>query len=340
MNNKIPFVSVIVPCRDEEKLIKRMMSSIVSQNYPKENLEVLVIDGISKDKTKDIIKEFIKNYSFIRILENKEKFTPFALNIGINESKGKIIVRADAHTEYPQNYISRCVEELLKHDEKERIGNVGGTTILPPENGLKEIKERFEANNPGKKYNIIIAKSIALCLSSPFGAASAFRIGAKKSTFVDTVFGGCYKREALDNIKEKTYFNEKLTRSQDLELNLRLIKKDWKILLIPDINFYYYPEGDFLNFLKHNFNDGIWSIYPLKFTKKFFKLRHYIPLFFILSLIFSFFLSLFVPKILNLFFFIVTFYFLINLYFSYKISIRTKSWKFLFLMPIAFLCRI
>ena len=148
--------------------------------------------------------------------------------------------------------------------------------------------------------------------------ASDFRAGITQPKEVDTVFGGCYKKKVFDKIG---LFNEKLLRSRDLDFNLRLKKAGGKILLSPDIVSYYYPKDNLKDFFKHNFQDGIWAIYPLKFVKIPFKLRHYIPLIFILTLPLS-----------------IWPYFLLSLFFFFQIALRQKDLRLFFLMPIAFFC--
>lgn len=287
-------VSIIIPCRNEEKFISKCLDSILSQDYPKENLEVLVIDGMSEDKTKEIIEKYSQKHSFIKFLENPRRYTPFGLNIGIKNSKGDAIIRMDAHAFYERDYISKCVRCLQEFG----VDNVGGI--------IKTL--------PAK--NTLIARAIALSLSSLFGAASSFRLSTKKPIEVDTVFGGCYKREVF---KRVGFFNENLIRSQDLEFNLRLKKAGGKIILFPDIVAYYYPQSNLLAFLKHNFEDGIWAILPLKFVKIPFKLRHYFPLIFILTLPVS-----------------IWPYFLFSLFFSLQIAIRENNLLLFFLMPLVF----
>jgi len=204
--SNLPFVSVIIPCRNEEKYIGKCLDSLVKQDYPKDKLEVLVVDGMSEDKTREIIEEHIKKYSFIKLLKNPRKFTPFGLNIGIKEAQGAIIIRMDAHAAYEKDYISKCVKSL----EKYKVDNVGGIMKTLPANST------------------LISKAIALSLSSPFGVGNAyFRIGSKEPREVDTVFGGCYRREIFEKIG---YFNENLPRGQDMEFNLRLREFGGKIL--------------------------------------------------------------------------------------------------------------
>lgn len=308
------FVSVIIPCRNEKKFISKCLDSIIKQDYPKDNLEVLVIDGMSEDGTKEISKSYAEKYPFFQLLENPKKFTPFALNIGIKAARGEIIVRMDAHAGYEKDYISKCVFHLMESG----ADNVGGAIkTLPAKNTLE-------------------ARAVAYSLSSPFGAASDFRVGSQEVKSVDTVFGGCYKKEIFQKVGN---FNEKLRRSQDLEFNLRLKKAGGKILLFPDIIVSYYPQATFKNFFKHNLGDGTWSIYPLKIIKTKFKLRHYIPLIFVVSLIFSLLLGVFSGFFTVIFSLILFFYLLAALYFSFKIAVREKDFRFFFLMPVAFFCR-
>ncbi len=315
-SSNLPLVSVIVPCRNEEKYIGRCLNSLILQDWPKDRIEVLVVNGASEDKTKEIIEGYSKKYQWIRPLENSKKYSPFGLNIGIKESKGEIIIRADAHAEYQKDYISTSIRDLRQY----HADNVGGVIQPVSPQDLASIE----------------ARAIAFCLSHPFGAASRFRLGAEKPYFVDTVFGGCYKREVFDQIG---LFNENLIRSQDLEFNLRLQKAGKKILLDPKIIFRYYPKTNLKEFFLHNIEDGIWAIYPLKFTKAPFKLRHYIPLFFVLGLAISGLLSFFFSFFSPVFLFILDFYFLLSVLSSLEIAVKQRNSDYFFLMPVVFACR-
>jgi glycosyltransferase involved in cell wall biosynthesis len=198
MTNINFFVSIIIPCRNEEKYIGKCLDTLLKQDYPKDDLEILVVDGASEDNTKEIVKGYSQKYPFIRLLDNPKKYTPFGLNIGIKLSKGKIIIRTDAHSGYEKDYVSKCVKYLDEY----KADNVGG--------GIKTLPAQ----------NTIQAKAIAIVLSHHFGVGGAvFRKGAQKLVEVDTVFGGCYKKDVFDKIG---YFNENLFRTQDLEFNMRL----------------------------------------------------------------------------------------------------------------------
>ena len=310
----LSFVSIIIPARNEEKYIGKCLNSILGQDYPKENLEVLVVDGMSDDKTGEIVKAYSGKYPFIKLLENPKRFTNFALNIGIKVAKGEIIMMMGAHAGYEKDYVSKCVRYLKEYG----ADNVGGVMKTLP------------------SKNTLWARAIAITLSYPFGAGTSyFRVGSAKPRWVDTVFGGCYKREVFDKIG---FFNENLVRSQDLEFNMRLKKAGGKIILVPDILAYYYPSSTLKGFLKHNFDDGIWVTYPLKFGLRVFKLRHLLPMFFTAGLLFTLIFSpfLFLAKFLFTFGFLT--YLLLSFCFSLQIA-KKEGFKYLFLMPVVFATR-
>ncbi len=295
MEEKLPFVTVIVPCRNEERFIGQALESIIANDYPKKQLEVLVVDGMSEDKTWAVVKRYAEGSPFLKIISNSKKITPAALNLGIKNSKGEIIIKMDAHAIYEKDYISKCV----KHLKESGADNVGGVLITLP------------------AKDTLIVKAIAISLSHPFGAGSSyFRIGSKNPREVDTVAFGCYKKEVFEKIG---LFDEKMAQIEDFELNSRLRKAGGKIMLFPDIKAFYYPSSDNLkDFFKHNFTDGIWATYPLKYGFKV-SLRHLIPLIFILTLPLS--IWPYIP---------------ISLFFSLKIAAREKDIKLFFIMPLVF----
>jgi len=316
MGNNSSFVSVIIPCRNEEKYIEECLDSVINQDYPKEKLEVLVVDGMSEDRTREVIEKYTKQYLFIKLLNNPKKITPVAFNIGVKNSNGDFIIIMGAHSVYERDYISKCV----KYSNEYNADNVGGIWKIVP------------------REKTLVAKSIAFASSSIFGAGDAYyRSGySGKPKWVDTVFGGCYRREVFNKIG---LFNENLLRSQDMEFNLRLKKAGGKILLAPDIISYYYPKSNLKDFFVHNFEDGVWITYPLKFRIKAFCWRHLMPLIFVSSLIGTIILGTFTPIFFWLFLTIIVMYLLTNIYFSMKIAAKQKDIRYLFLIPVAFATR-
>lgn len=306
-------VTIIIPSRNEEKMIEKCLNSIVDSDYPKEKLEVIVVDGMSKDNTRKIVQSYSEKYSFISILNNPKKIAPTALNIGIKKARGKVIIRMDAHTIYQKDYVSKCMKNLYKYN----VDNIGGLSIPIPEK------------------DTIVAKSIAFAYSHLFGVGNTyFRIGLKEPRYVDTVPFGCYKKETFEKIG---LFNENLERTQDLEFNYRLKKSGGKILLIPQIISNYYVRSDFISFFKYILINSFWATYPRKFLNYMpVSWRHLVPMVFVLSLIVSGALSMFSLFFFYLFLVISGSYLIMNLFFSFGIALREENVRFLFVLPIFF----
>ena len=228
-------VSIIIPCRNEEAFIGKVLENIVHQDYPADLTEVFVIDGKSNDKTAEIIKGYSEKHSFIHYLENPQKIVPFALNKAIKQSSGEIIIRMDAHAVYPNNYVSKLVEGLADY----KCENVGGVWITKPGN------------------DSVKAKAIALATSHPFGIGNAYyRLPNQKPKEVDTVPFGCYSRNVFDKIG---YFDEELTRNQDDEFNARLIKNGGKIYLLPEIQIIYFAREKLRKISKMFYQYGLYK---------------------------------------------------------------------------------
>ncbi len=205
------FVTVIVPCRNERRFIERCLASIVATGYPADRMEILVVDGMSDDGTRDIIAASIARDTRISMLDNPARTSPAAMNIGIKRARGDVILRMDAHCEYPPDYIPALVSAL----ETTGAANVGGVTAVVP-----------AADTP-------VAKAIAIALSHVAGMGdSHFRIGAKEAKWVDTVPFGCWKRETFERVG---LFDESLPRNQDDEFNMRLSRSGGRILLLPTV---------------------------------------------------------------------------------------------------------
>jgi len=305
-------ISIIIPCRNEGKFIRQCLDSVIAQDYPKGKLEVLVVDGLSQDNTRQIVERYAGQYPFIKLLENPKKVIPTAMNIGIRSAKADIVMKIDAHTVYEKDYIAKCVKYLNEYS----ADNVGGLAIAVPRNGT------------------LVAKAIVISLSHPFGVGNSyFRVGLNQPRWADTAFSGCYRREVFERIG---LYNENIARSEDVDANSRLRRAGGKILLVPEIKAYYYARSRFREFIAHNFDNGVWITYPLKFGRVLFSWRHLVPLIFVSSLIATALLSFSVVAFFWLFLFIAGCYVLANLYFSFRIAIRERSLKYLCLMPIVF----
>jgi len=301
------FVSIIMPCRNEEKYIKACLDSVVANDYPKDKLEILVVDGMSNDGTRRVVEECCEQYTFVHLFDNPEKITPFALNIGVRKSKGDVIIRMDAHAEYPSNFISKAMNVL----DKTGADVVGGPILTLP------------------SVDTLIARAIALITSHPFGVGdSKFRTSAKEG-YVDTVPFGAYRREVFDRIG---VFDECLLRNQDNEFHSRLIKAGGRIYLTPKLTARYYNQSTISGLAKQAFKTGMWNVLTLKVNPVAFRLRHFTPFVFVTAIMVSLISSLFLSGFTAIFLSISGSYGAAAIYSSLQLS-RKNGLIYMFILP-------
>jgi len=267
---------VIIPCFNEEKYISQCIESILEADVKKGTLEVYFVDGMSNDKTREIIRAYSAKYTFVHLLDNPKKYTPIAMNIGINASRGAYIFILSAHATYEKDYFSKLSAEC------ERLGAVCTGAVL-----LTEVKHKTKQSMAIKEV-----------LMHPLGVGNAsFRTGSNTVKEVDTVAFGCYAKETFE-----TYglFDEKLIRNQDIELNKRIVNAGGKIYLIPSVHCTYYARENFNALARNQYQNGFWNILTAYYTHTLASLsmRHFIPLIFVLSLLLPLLLSWFSLKFL------------------------------------------
>lgn len=312
----LPSLTAIVLCRNEKEFIGRCLSSVVANDYPSEQLEILVVDGMSDDGTREIVAEFESRYSFVRLIDNEERLTPFAMNTGIKNASGELIMVMSGHATYEKDYIRKCAEASERYGAESVVGS---WKVVPRERNA-------------------VARAIARVMSDSFGVGNAtYRTGASEDpVWVDTGAYGCYRRSVFDAIG---LFNERLTRGQDMELNVRLRKAGGRILLVPDAIVNYYARTDLKTFCVHNFRNGVWAIRPFLFTDVLpVSWRHLVPLVFVATLVGSALLALVSPVGFWLLAGVAGTYALANLGASLRAAIADGSVAFLFLGPVAFAC--
>lgn len=206
-----PFVSVIMPVRNEEAFIARSLGAVLSQDYPPDRIEALVADGESDDRTREVIAS-LPGAERVRVVENPQRRQAFGLNVALRQARGDIIVRVDGHTIIAPDYVRQCVRALT---ESEAV-NVGGR--MEPE-GITPM-----------------GKAIAAAGASRFGVPTAFHV-SDQPQYTDTVYMGAWPREALLAVGG---FDERLRVNEDYELNYRLRQAGGRIYLSPAIRSTYY----------------------------------------------------------------------------------------------------
>ncbi len=307
------YLTVICPVYNEEKFIGRCIESLLDQTYSYELMELYFIDGMSTDSTRNIIAEYQNKYAHIKMLSNPHKTVPYALNLGIKHSVGEIIIRIDAHCEYPKNYLAELVHQLkeLKAD------NVGGV---------------WETLPSGKSE---LAKAIALCSSHYFGVGTSLhKIGVTDIVETDTVPYGCFNS---DIFKKIGYFDTEMVRNQDDEFNGRIINYGGKIYILPHLVIKYYARSNLMAMCKMYFQYGLYKpLVNMKLGRPT-SMRQFAPPIFTLYIIFILVFSIFLPKTMTIYIVGVSVYILFALYFSAIQAIKSKDIYLLFIMPLVFL---
>lgn len=230
-------VSVIIPCYNEQATIMDLLKTLYAQDYPREEMEVLIADGMSTDQTRDIIRSFKGSHPDfqIKLIDNPQRTIPSALNRALEEAEGKYIVRLDAHSSPASDYISHSIHAL-----QERKGdNIGGVLQIEP---------------GGTSW---IARSIAVAAGHPLGVGDArYRIGSEARE-VDTVAYGTYRSSLIDEIGP---YNEDLLANEDYEFNVRVRKAGGTVWLDPDIRATYISRPSLSALSRQYWRYGYWKL--------------------------------------------------------------------------------
>jgi len=266
-----PLVSIIVPCYNEEKTIHHLLNSVFAQTYPRARMELVISDGMSTDRTRDVIAAFQKEHTdlMVCVVVNSVRTIPSGLNQAIRGSRGEIIVRLDAHSMPIPEYVERCVAA----HESGKGDNVGGV---------------WEICAGADTW---IAKSISFAAAHPLGVGDAmYRLNAKAGA-VDTVPFGSFRRILIDKIG---LFDESLLANEDYEFNTRVRESGGVVWLDPSIRSVYFSRSTLRQLASQYWRYGFWKYKMLKRYPHTLRWRQALPPLFILSLIVLIVLSLFI----------------------------------------------
>ena len=294
-------LSVVCPIYNEEKYIAKCLDSIIEQDFPKDDMELLLVDGMSTDHTREVIANYQKRYPWIKILDNPKRIAPSAMNIGIKNSSGEVLIRLDAHVLYPTNYLSVLVRKLEELPNAENVGAICNT--LP-------VNDTVEA------------QSIAAVLTSTFGVGNSyFRIGASEVIEVDTVPFGCFHKAIFDKVG---LYDEELIRNQDDELNARIIKSGGKIYLIPDLVCKYFARDTANKVYMMFYQYGMFKPLVNRKLGRPATLRQFFPLCFVSGLLLGPIVCVCVPLLWSCYLAMIFIWFFFATYFSCKDQMHLK----------------
>lgn len=314
-------VSVVIPVRNEERHIKGCLLQLLNQTYSKDKMEVLIIDGMSRDGTRDIVTNVIdtNNHFNIKLFDNHKRRIEPALNIGIRNAIGDVIIRIDARTIVSLDYIEKCVDTLVATG----ADNVGGI-------------QKPIVKKTGDRKNELLQQSLGIAMSHPFGIGNAqFRLG-RKVGYVDTVYLGCFRKGIFDKVglfDENSY-----SISEDSDINYRIREMGGKVYLDKNIVAHYYPRDNFYEFWRLYYSYGVRKAGNLVKRGALTAWRQYVPPSFLLSLILLPMLGAFNKNFFYLWFLIIGIYILTDFTTSLYISLKHKklslSWRLFLAFPV------
>ncbi|MBL8100890.1 MAG: glycosyltransferase family 2 protein [Anaerolineales bacterium] len=271
MTSAQPFVSIIVPCYNEEATIRHLLDAVLAQTYPRGQMELVISDGMSTDHTRDVIAVFQTEHKdlSVRVVDNSVRTIPSGLNQAIRESRGEIIVRLDAHSMPIPEYVERCVAAI----QAGKGDNVGGVWEIRPGAGTR------------------VAESISFAAAHPLGVGDAmYRLNAKEGA-VDTVPFGSFRHALIERIGA---FDETLLANEDYEFNTRVREAGGAVWLDPSIRTVYFSRSTFGKLATQYWRYGFWKFQMLKRYPHTLRWRQALPPAFVLSLFILIVLSLWI----------------------------------------------
>jgi succinoglycan biosynthesis protein ExoA len=257
-NREWPFVSVIMPVRNEADFIEESLGAVLAQDYTAERMEVLVVDGRSDDMTRDLVRRQAARDGRARLLDNPGRDQASALNIGIAQARGEIIVRVDGHGRIPGGYVKACVKAL----EASGADNVGG-------------QMRAVGTTP-------LAEAIALATSSPFGVGGSRFHYSDRPGDTDTVYLGAFRHEVFDRVG---LFDPAAVPNEDYEFNYRLRANGGRVYYTPEIWAWYYVRPSMRGLACQYFRYGWRKAFVIRRHPGSVKVRHLVAPMFVAALL-------------------------------------------------------
>ena len=251
-----PLVTIAMPCFNEEHYIEACIASVQAQDYPPDRIEILVADGGSTDRTRQVLEGLAAADPRIRVIDNPERLQAAGMNRLIAAARGDLIVRMDVHCEYAPSYVRSCVEVM----QRTGADNVGGAQRA-------RARTRFQ-------------KALCAALDSPLGVGGAAYRSADKEGFVDTVFLGAFRRAVFEQVG---LYDSRAITNEDAELNQRLLASGGRIYLSRDIEVHYYPRDSFRTLARQYFKYGQGRARTLLKHRKLPTVRPLIPFFLVVG---------------------------------------------------------
>ena len=251
-----PFISIVVPLRNEERYVERLIRSLLAQDYPTDRYEIIVADGGSTDGTLKLLAS-LDTEGRVRVLQNPGRTAPAALNVAIAAARGEIVTRVDGHSYVAPDYLSRIVAVM----EETGASVVGGPV-------------RMDADTPFRK-------ALVEALYAPIAVGSVPYRTLTTRAEVASLQTGSFRREVLDRVGT---FDEALAVVEDLDMNTRIRKAGYALLLDPSIRFWYLPRASLSALWRQIYTVGLVKARILRKHPDIFRWKYVLPSAFVLGL--------------------------------------------------------
>lgn len=269
INNKI--ISVIIPCRNEKQYIRDTILSLLNQKIEGYSIEIIIVDGMSQDGTRELLTQLSSLHPDITILDNPARITPAALNIGIKYSRGKYIAILGAHAEYEHDYFRQNLKIMEEYPE---VSCAGGPIISKGKNNF--------------------AKAAAISMSSTIGVGNAKHRFPEYEGYAEMACFPFFRKEVFEKYG---LYDERLIKNQDDEFCFRIRLKGEKIFLSNKIKSTYYVRDSISDLFRQYYSYGKWRIPVLLIHKTPISYRQQVPALFFSLVVLLFIVSFIVGDI-------------------------------------------
>jgi succinoglycan biosynthesis protein ExoA len=254
-------VSAIIAVRNEERHIESVLKSLLQQDAPDFDLELIIVDGDSDDGTRDITQRAAAADPRVRLVINKQKNTPNAFNLGLHSAKGEYVCILGAHTVYARDYIATCLQELKRSGA---AGCSGRAWVCAGGEGLQ-------------------ARLVAWALAHPFGTSTR-SMRTRGAGFADSIPYPVFLKRALIEVGR---YDAQLHRNQDNDICQKLRAQGWTLYITDKTSCKYFVSPTLASLSRYAFKTGFWNFISLKVNPASMALRHFVPAAFVAVAILS-----------------------------------------------------
>lgn len=257
-------VSLGIVAYNEGTVMEHILQDVAAQDFPHEDMEVLLVDSVSDDDTREKMEQFASRcqelgFKKIAVLQNPKRKQAAGWNVMIQEAQEDIVIRIDAHASIPVDFVRKNVE---LHKQGENITGGPRPNVIDQPTAWKE--------------------TLLLAESSMFGSSIAPYRRQTGRRYVDSMFHAAYRREIFQQVG---VFNESLGRTEDNELHYRMRKAGYQFCYDPDIVSYQHIRNSFGGMIKQKYGNGYWIGKTVKVCPGCLSLYHFVPFAFVLGII-------------------------------------------------------